>query len=751
MANAIRVLHVDDDPEVAELTAAFLTRADDRFEVETVAGADAALERIDGSAVDCIVSDYDMPGRNGIEFLRAVRESHRTLPFILFTGKGSEEVASEAVSAGVTDYLQKGTGTEQYDLLANRITNAVSRNRARTNYRELFEKAEVGLAIADHETGEIRDVNPAYADIVGHDPEDIIGTNPGALTPDDPPYDVADAKRQLEAVIEDGPASFEWLHETADGDERWVEVTLTPVELDGQQRVLGSVEDITEQKQRERELERQNDLFRHAQDIADVGVWEYDAVTEELTWSTQTYEICGVPQGIDIGVERAIECYHPDDRSAVREAVTTAVETGEPYDIEARVVTDDGLRWVRTLGEPQVEDGSVVRIQGSIRNITERKERERELQAERDRYRSLFENNPLVIWEQDLSELVAELREIAAEVPDVETYLLENPEEFDRLGGYIETVDVNQNALAHYDAPSKEALVNNLDEVMAEVSHEDLAAEWAALAEGATRFRSETVARTLSGERREEVLELFVPAENADDYSRVYVTGTDITERKERERRIRRQNERLDEFTSVVSHDLRNPLNIAVSRLELASGECDSPHLDGVAAAHDRMERLIDDLLTFARAGSEALDVEPVALPRLLNACWGGLPTDGASLAVGTDRTIRADRDRLRQLFENLLTNAVEHAGPDVSITVGDLGDGGGFYVADDGPGIDPEDRETVFEAGHSTAGTGTGFGLGIVAEVAEAHGWDVAVTDAAGGGARFEVSGVEVVDGASP
>jgi signal transduction histidine kinase len=94
--------------------------------------------------------------------------------------------------------------------------------------------------------------------------------------------------------------------------------------------------------------------------------------------------------------------------------------------------------------------------------------------------------------------------------------------------------------------------------------------------------------------------------------------------------------------------------------------------------------------------------------------------------------------------------DTVEHGGT-VSITVGHLDDGEGFYVADDGPGIDPADRASVFEAGHSTTGTGTGFGLSIVAEVAEAHGWNVAVTDAVGGGARFEVSGVEVVDDTPP
>jgi len=749
VTDPIRVLHVDDDPEFVGLTASSLEQEDDRFDVETAADAEAGRDRIDGSTFDCVVSGYDISGTNGIEFLRAVRAEHRTLPFILFTGKGSEEVASDAISAGVTDYLEKGAGTERYELLANRITNAVSRRRARTNYRELFEKTDTGVVIADHETGTIRDVNPAYADIVGHDRADLIGANPGELTPEDAPYGEADAERRLEQAVEEGPQSFEWLHETATGEERWVTVTLTPAVLDGRQRVLGSIEDITDRKTHERELERQNDLFRRAQDIADVGVWEYDVAADDLAWSDQTYEICGLPPDTEMTVDRAIERYHPDDRPTVREVVAEAVETGESYDIEARVVTAaDETRWVRTRGHPQTEDGSVVRVRGTIQDITDRKERERELQAERDRYQSLFENNPLVIWEQDLSEVMAEVTAIAEAVPDLKTHLMENPEELDRLAERIRTIDVNQNALTYYDAPSKEVLIENLGQVMDEVAKEALAEEWAALADGETRFRTETVARTLSGERREELLSVFVP-EESEDYSRVYVTGTDITERKERERRIKRQNERLDKFTSVVSHDLRNPLNIAASRLELAAAECDSPHLDDVAAAHRRMEQLIEDLLAFARAGSEAIDRGTVELGPLLRECWDGLGSDDGRLAVETDLAVRADRDRLRQLVENLLANAIEHAGPDASVVVG--GTDGGFYVEDDGPGIPEDDRAEVFDAGYSTAGSGTGFGLSIVSEVAEAHGWEVAVTDGDGGGARFEITGVEVVDGASP
>ena len=227
----------------------------------------------------------------------------------------------------------------------------------------------------------------------------------------------------------------------------------------------------------------------------------------------------------------------------------------------------------------------------------------------------------------------------------------------------------------------------------------------------------------------------------------------DVREQRRRENALREKNERLDEFASIVSHDLRNPLTVASGRLDLAREECDSEHFDAVARAHDRMETLIDDLLTLARDGEGVEAVERVDLAALVDECWDGVDTDGATLEVETDRVIHADRSRLKQLFENLVRNAIDHAGDGVTVTVGDLdGDGGdtdrrGFYVADDGPGIPPSDRDRVFETGYSTAPEGTGFGLSIVERVADAHGWTGRVTDAADGGARFEFVGVEVVD----
>jgi signal transduction histidine kinase len=217
----------------------------------------------------------------------------------------------------------------------------------------------------------------------------------------------------------------------------------------------------------------------------------------------------------------------------------------------------------------------------------------------------------------------------------------------------------------------------------------------------------------------------------------------------------------LEEFASVVSHDLRNPLNVAQGRLELARDECDSEHLADVARAHARMEALIDRLLTLSRLGERTSEKEPVDLAGLCEDCWETVPTADATLVTDSDSRLRADRNRLRQLLENLFRNSVEHgstspdsqapedavdrSGANITVTVGTTD--AGFYVADDGSGIPEDERGRVFEAGDSTTRDGTGLGLSIVERIAEAHGWEIRVTEGPDGGARFEVTGVEFVE----
>ena len=226
----------------------------------------------------------------------------------------------------------------------------------------------------------------------------------------------------------------------------------------------------------------------------------------------------------------------------------------------------------------------------------------------------------------------------------------------------------------------------------------------------------------------------------------------------------------VDQVSSVISHDLRNPLDVAKAHLRAAQETGDDEHFDTVANAHDRMEQIIRDVLTITRDRTAVDPSDDVSIETAAEAAWESVDTEQATLEVtDTLPTVTADADRLRRLFENLFRNSVEHGSTgsrpqagdsvehgsdvddqpveqeevahskgEVSITVGAMEDG--FYVADDGPGIPPEEQHRVFEAGYSTRGDGTGLGLAIADRIVAAHDWELTLTTASNGGARFEI-----------
>jgi signal transduction histidine kinase len=239
----------------------------------------------------------------------------------------------------------------------------------------------------------------------------------------------------------------------------------------------------------------------------------------------------------------------------------------------------------------------------------------------------------------------------------------------------------------------------------------------------------------------------------------------DVTEREIRKNRLEqrtseleRQNEQLEQFAGVVSHDLRNPLTVAKGYLDGAQDVADDGELLAEAEQSlDRMEAIINDVLALAREGQSIGETEAVELSEIATAAWKNVDTPAATLVVANDGTFEADSDRLLNLFENLFRNAVEHGatasqprsdggpendGASVTVTVG--WEGSGFYVADDGPGIPDGEREDVLSFGYTTADSGTGFGLSIVEQVADAHGWSVEVGESESGGARFSFPDVE-------
>jgi signal transduction histidine kinase len=233
----------------------------------------------------------------------------------------------------------------------------------------------------------------------------------------------------------------------------------------------------------------------------------------------------------------------------------------------------------------------------------------------------------------------------------------------------------------------------------------------------------------------------------------------DVTERVERERELEERTERLDSFASMLAHELRNPVTIGQIYSQQLPDEIDSAAVEYVAEAFDRIEDMIDVMLVLTRGREAVGERTPVELADVAQEAWDDVDAPEATLEIGLDRTIRADETYVRHLFRNLLENAVEHgstsnrtesgdavehAGRDVTIVIGDLPTG--FYVADDGPGIPAEDRDAVFEAGYTTAAgqEGIGLGLAFVRELADVYDWTCAVAESESGGARFEFANID-------
>ncbi|WP_254271905.1 hybrid sensor histidine kinase/response regulator [Haloarcula marina] len=217
----------------------------------------------------------------------------------------------------------------------------------------------------------------------------------------------------------------------------------------------------------------------------------------------------------------------------------------------------------------------------------------------------------------------------------------------------------------------------------------------------------------------------------------------DISDQKHYEQSLERHTERLEQFLAEVAHDVRSPLQVASANAALLRDDVDGDdardRLDAIERNHDRIAALADELANFARHGDVEPTPEPVDLNEMVADAWASHATDEATLTVGDLPTVEADRTELRRLVDNLVDNAIDHAGTEAAVTVGPI-DGGGFYVADDGPGVPADERATVFETGYTTAADGTGLGLAIVDTVADRHDWTVSVTDSEDGGARFEI-----------
>ena len=826
---SIHVLHVDDEPDFAELTAEFLKREDDNFTVTTATSASEGLEHLSRGDFDCIVSDYDMPTQNGIEFLKSVRENSPDLPFVLFTGKGSEEIAGKAISAGVTDYLQKKRVADQYTVLANRLRNAVERYRAekeRKRQRKAIETAQEGISILN-EDGEYIYVNQAYADIYGYDPDEMEGEHWELIYPDSDTAIVRDVI--LPTVAEDGYWSGETTGLRADGTTFVEDHTVAQTDTS---ELVCSVRDRSVEQEQEIALSQFQTLVETLNDpvyvLDEAGQFEYvnDAFIEIVGYDRE--RIIGASPTL-------IKSSEVVDRSEdhLGRLLSSNGPDSVQFEIEVQPAEGESIPCEDHMGVLPYEGESFEGSVGILRDISERKERKQELEQTNTVLRTIVENLPTGVLVEDAErdvlmandqlgetlgvpidseELIGRdcataAEEIKSRFTDPEAFIeviseriehreLVQNEELQLTDGRVLERDYvpytlsegEANIWLYRDVTTRKQQRRELEQVNEFLSQTQTVADvggweldrrteslrWTdevyrihgvnmdfepTVENAVDLYHSEdqttiqdAVERVLTdGEPYDLELRIVTVDDEVrwvrtrgepwrEDGEIVGVRGTfqDITQRIERQ-------QRLEEFTSVVSHDLRNPLNVATGHLDLVADECDSDHLDSVRRALERMEALIEDLLALARDGKEVTDTQPVDLATIVDRCRENVQMEQGRVITTVDRTVWADSSRLKQVFENLFRNAAEHGGAEVTVTVGELADG--FYIEDDGAGIPLDERNAVFEVGYSQSANGTGFGLNIVRQIINAHGWQIRVTDGTDGGARFEITKVNFAD----
>lgn len=307
MDRPVHVLFVDDEAGYAEMVSAYLEESDGIDAVVPETDPHEALGSIEDEPIDCVVSDYDMPGLDGLELLERVRADHPDLPFVMLTGKSDEETAAEAISAGVTDYFRKQSDSDQYTKLAHRISNVVRRHRAelavaanRRQYTRLIEESTDVITILDR-AGRFTYLSPAAERRLEYPPEALVGE---VLFDFVHPAD-RDVVVDRIATLLDSPqqhVSAEFRFQQRDGSWLWIEVRgrnlLDDPDVEG---LVMHAREITDRKQYEQTLTALHGSSRDllgAESETDVAESVVDAATDVLSMSVVAIYLFDPAEGV---------------------------------------------------------------------------------------------------------------------------------------------------------------------------------------------------------------------------------------------------------------------------------------------------------------------------------------------------------------------------------------------------------------------------------------------------------------------
>jgi PAS domain S-box-containing protein len=407
--NLIHVLHVDDEAKFLNSSKSIL-EMQRSFHVESASSVEEAMKKMEAEKFDAIVSDYIMPEKDGLEFLRELREKGNNIPFIVFTGKGRETVAIKALNLGADQYVNKiGDPETVYSELAHGIRTAVKGKKAEEELVRLASAAKMspdGIMITDLEV-KLLDVNEATLKRYGADDKtDLIGKHSiDFVVPEDREKVLVGVKEAFEKGY---CKRLECHLIIKDGSKIHVEMSLTIIKAqDGKPAGFVSVtRDITERKCMEKALQRSEERFRQVAENSGEWIWEVDANGLYTYASPVVEKIVGYKPEELVGKKHFYDLFHPEDQEGLKNAAFQAFAEKSPFrEFINRIMHKNGNTvWLSTSGVPIVDnEGSLIGYRGSDKNITEWKNAVEALRESERKHRLLTENITDVIYIQDMN------------------------------------------------------------------------------------------------------------------------------------------------------------------------------------------------------------------------------------------------------------------------------------------------------------------------------------------------------------
>ncbi len=710
----MNILFVDDDSAFLQQVKMFLEKGKKPINVTTSHSAEEALTLFETQKYDAIVSNYWMPQIDGLKLLEIIRKDRKSdIPFIFFTGEGSEEVAMNALNLGANRYLKRGKNpNSQYKILVEAIVEEVEYAKNRENgklpigekdFIDIFNRARDPIFL--HKLGEggvsgkIMDVNDIACEILGYSREEFSG-----LILSDIILESSENDRVIEKLFEEGYAVFEAEFKVKDGGKIPVEVHSHLFKVGGEDRVLSMVRDISERKRME---EKYHICVQGSSD----GIYVFQ--DGEFKFVNSAFVKISGYSFEELKELDFLDLIHPDYREDIenwtKQALTGDI-SGLPAKYEFKGLRKDGSSiWVQLNPSLAEFDGKNA-IVGNIVNFSDRKEMEEKLKQ----YKVGVEASNDSIYMIDKNH----------------RYIFANDEHISRLAsdGKISSID-------------KDWIIGK--------KFRDIH-----VGEGCERFERNISRVFETGESQTEEYKFSIedrwssrtysPVRNpkSGEIEAVVIVSKDITGKKKAE-------ERQDFLHSLLRHDVRNKAQIVQGYHELLRGydlpERAEGYLENAVIAVKDCINLIEKVSTLRKV-SEGMEVKNVNLGGIIgDAISESKPQaeekDVEVVLKNVDFYVQGGHFLL-ELFSNLLENSIIHSEcKEINISAREKGEELVVSIEDDGRGIPDEDKEKIFERGYKKGkDMGSGMGLYLVKKIAESYGGSVEIKNSELGGARFDV-----------